>query len=246
MLRIFGICLFSSILRESKYSGSAFRARPHLCANANKACGPEANANECQKVACSVFAAQANEQTFCWLFVGCPNKCTSTSVWLRTYFSLKYRLQMDNIRLFAKHKPHKRMKASAVRLHIHIMRFACLYAFVSCLHTDVDAALYEHFYLLRNGSTASGWPYLELTCSLLLTYLIILLGNLIVRATHDCSINTAEYNLRHLWLWNNCTHSYNRVEQELSTILLCCVMTWSKKYLKFICDSDLSQWLTKK
>ncbi len=55
-----------------------------------------------------------------------PNECTSTSVWLRTYFTLKYQLQIDSVRLFAKHTPHKRMKANAVRLHIHIMRFACL------------------------------------------------------------------------------------------------------------------------
>ncbi len=74
-------------------------AHPHLYANANKACGTEANAKECQKVACSAFTAQANEQAFHWSFVGCPNECISTSVWLWTYFSLKYRLQMDGIRL---------------------------------------------------------------------------------------------------------------------------------------------------
>ncbi len=32
------------------------KERPHLYANANKACGTEANANKCQKVACSAFA----------------------------------------------------------------------------------------------------------------------------------------------------------------------------------------------
>ncbi len=77
------------------------KAHPHLYTNVNEACGTEANANECQNVACSVFAAQANEQEFHWLFIGCPNKCMSTSVWLRTYFSLKYRLLTDSIRLFA-------------------------------------------------------------------------------------------------------------------------------------------------
>ncbi len=61
------------------------KARPHLYANANKACRTEANANECQKVACSAFTTQANEQAFYWLFVGCPNECTSASVWLWTY-----------------------------------------------------------------------------------------------------------------------------------------------------------------
>ncbi len=58
----------------------------HLYTNANKAYGTEANTNECQKVACLVFAAQANEQVFRWLFVSCPNECMSASVWLRTIF----------------------------------------------------------------------------------------------------------------------------------------------------------------
>ncbi len=49
------------------------KARLHLYANANKACGTKMNANECQKVACSAFATQANKQAFCWLFVGCSN-----------------------------------------------------------------------------------------------------------------------------------------------------------------------------
>ncbi len=117
---------------------SCLKTRPHLYANANKACEAEANAKECQKVAYSVFAAQVNKQAFRWLFVGCPNECTSTSVWLRTYFSLKYRLQVDSIRLFAKHTPHKRMKVNAVCLHGYIMRFAC----VLCSCTDVGAALH--------------------------------------------------------------------------------------------------------
>ncbi len=114
---------------------------PRLYANTNKACGIETNANECQRVACSAFVTQANEQAFRWLFVGCPNECMSTSVWLQTYFSLKYRLQTDSVRLFAEHTPHKRMKANAVRLHVHILRFACVFAFVSHSHTDVDATL---------------------------------------------------------------------------------------------------------
>ncbi len=99
------------------------KARPDLYTYANKAYRTEANANECQKVSCSAFVAQANEQAFCWSFVGCSNEYTSTSVWLRMYFSLKYQLQTDSVRLFAKHTPHKRMKVNAVCLHIHIMRF---------------------------------------------------------------------------------------------------------------------------
>ncbi len=59
---------------------------------------------------------------------------------VRIYFSLKYRLQMDSVRLFAKHMPHKRMKANAVRLHVHIMRFMFIFAFVPHSHTDVGAA----------------------------------------------------------------------------------------------------------
>ncbi len=109
--------------------------------NANKTCGTEANANECQKIACSVFVAQANKHAFHWLFVGCPNECTSTSVWLRTNFSLKYRLHTDSVRLFTEHTPHKRMKANAVHLQVHIMCFACVFAFVSHSRTDVDSAL---------------------------------------------------------------------------------------------------------
>ncbi len=117
--------------------------RPHLYVNVNKACEIEANANECQKVACSAFATQANWQAFRWSFIGCPNECTSTSVWFRTYFSLKYRLQMDSVCLFAERTPHKWMKMNAVRLQVHIMRFACIFTFVSHSRTDMDAALYE-------------------------------------------------------------------------------------------------------
>ncbi len=75
----------------TRYPYSIFlKARPHLYGNAIKACETEANANECQKVACSAFAAQTNELAFRWLFVTCPNECMSTRVWWRTYFSLKY------------------------------------------------------------------------------------------------------------------------------------------------------------
>ncbi len=35
---------------------------------------------------------------------------------------------------------HKRMKANAVRLHVHIMRFACVFTFVLRLRTNVDVA----------------------------------------------------------------------------------------------------------
>ncbi len=47
----------------------------------------------------------------------------------RTYFSLKYRLQTDSVRPFAKYTPHKRMKANAVLLHVHIMCFHVCFAF---------------------------------------------------------------------------------------------------------------------
>ncbi len=128
-----------------------FKARPHLYANANKACGTEANANECQKVACSAFVTQANEQEFRWLFVGCPNKCTSTSVRLQTYFSLKYRLQTDSNRLLAKHTPHKWMKVNAVRLHVHIMCFVCVFAFTyRCGHGLEEASfIIKHYFHLK-------------------------------------------------------------------------------------------------
>ncbi len=116
------------------------KVHPHLYANAKKACGTEVNRNECQKVACSAFATQANEQAFRWLFVGSPNACTSTLIWLRTYFSLKYWFQMNSVRLFAEHTPHKQMKANAVQLHDHIMRFTCVFAFISHSRTHADAA----------------------------------------------------------------------------------------------------------
>ncbi len=136
------------------------KARPHLYANTNAACGTEANANECQKVACSAFAAQANEQAFRWLFVGCPNECTSTSVWLQTYFSLKYRLQMDSVRLFAEHMPHKQMKANAVHLHVHIMRFACIFAFVyRCGNGLRVILLWRYCYAHRHTVTWSSIPW---------------------------------------------------------------------------------------
>ncbi len=52
---------------------TTFKVHSHLYANANTACGTEANANKCQKVACSAFSTQANEEVFRWLFVGSPN-----------------------------------------------------------------------------------------------------------------------------------------------------------------------------
>ncbi len=115
------------------------KAHPHLYANANKACGTKANANECQKVAYSAFAAQANEQAFHWSFVGCPNEYTSTLVWLRTYFSLKYRLQTDSIHLFTNihHISEWRQMLFAY------MTTLCVSCAFSHLRTDVDAALCE-------------------------------------------------------------------------------------------------------
>ncbi len=131
---------FNTNCKKKSTGKGHLKAHPHLYAGANKACETEANANKCQKVACSAFTAQANEQTFRWSFVGCPNECTSTSVQLRTYFSLKYRLQMDSVRLFAEHTPHKRMKTNAVRQHIHIIHSACVFVFVLHSCTNVDAA----------------------------------------------------------------------------------------------------------
>ncbi len=37
---------------------------------------------------------------------------------------------MDSVRLLAEHTQHKRMKANAVRLHVYIMCFAGIFAFV--------------------------------------------------------------------------------------------------------------------
>ncbi len=61
---------------------------------------------------------------------------------LRTYFSLKYRLQTNSVWLFTKHSPHERMLFAVPRLHVYTNIFlisACLIPH-SC--TDVDAALY--------------------------------------------------------------------------------------------------------
>ncbi len=66
---------------------------------------------------------------------------TSTSVRLRTYFSLNCQLQTDSIRLFMECLPHKRMLFSAPQLHVHInisFVFARL-IWYSC--TDVNTAL---------------------------------------------------------------------------------------------------------
>ncbi len=108
------------LMECTKTSDETVKAHPHLYVNANKACRTEGNANECQKVACSAFAAQANEQVFRWSFVGCSNEYTSISVWLWTYFSLKYGLQTDSVCLFAKHIPHKRIGSSTETVEFQV------------------------------------------------------------------------------------------------------------------------------
>ncbi len=88
-------CVFSLLSPNRRHhlrTCCTVKARSHLYANANKARGTEANANECQKVACLAFATQANKQVFRWLFVGCPNgfsypshpRC-STWKWCRSW-----------------------------------------------------------------------------------------------------------------------------------------------------------------
>ncbi len=80
------------------------------------------------------------------LFGVCLVKHTSA---LRTYFSLKYRLQTDSIRLFTEYSPHKQMLFAALRLHDHInisLIFACL---IRHLRTDVDTALHDNFMCLN-------------------------------------------------------------------------------------------------
>ncbi len=69
-----------------KYVLTALKGRPHLYTKANKACGTEANANECQKVACSAFAAQVNKQAFHWL-PQCQSPCVQR---IATLAALKY------------------------------------------------------------------------------------------------------------------------------------------------------------
>ncbi len=65
-------------------------------------CTNEANPNECWK----------------W-FVWC---LTSLNVYpaLRTYFSLKYQLQINTVWLFTEHSPHKQMLFALPQPHIHI------------------------------------------------------------------------------------------------------------------------------
>ncbi len=130
------------------YSIAKLKACPHLYANANKACGMGANANECQKVACSAFGTQVNEQAFRWLFIGCPNEYMSTSVQLRTYFSLKYRLQMDSVCLFAEHTPHKRM------LFAHTSTLCVLHAFSHLFRVRIQmwARLYASILIVQRQS----------------------------------------------------------------------------------------------
>ncbi len=75
----------SKDILQQAYYGDNLKVCPYLYANANEACKIEANLNECQKV---VYLAFAN-----------LNVCPA----LRTYFSLKYRLQLDIVWLFTEH-----------------------------------------------------------------------------------------------------------------------------------------------
>ncbi len=67
-------CLFFGFFINLLHNSTLtlLKAHPHLYTNANKACGTEANANECQKVACLAFATQANEEVFRWSFCWLP------------------------------------------------------------------------------------------------------------------------------------------------------------------------------
>ncbi len=115
-------CILINTVVRKFVSVISVKVCPHLYANANKVCGTVANPNEYQKVVCLAFASL--------------NICAA----LRTYFSLKYRLQTDNVRLFTKCSPHKRMLFAALRLHVHInisLNSAC---FIQHSHTEVDMA----------------------------------------------------------------------------------------------------------
>ncbi len=108
----------------TSYQGTPVKVCPHLYANANEACGTEANQNKCQKVVCLAFA---------YLNVRSA---------LRTYFSLKYRLQIDSIWLFTECSPHNRMLFATPWVHVHNNIFLIYICLIRHSRIDVDAALH--------------------------------------------------------------------------------------------------------
>ncbi len=85
---------------------------------------------------------------------------TSTSVWLWTYFSLKYQLQIDSVCLFAKHTPHKRMKANAVCLLVHITHFARV-SHLFCIRVQMRMRLFSVTELLVQLFVTMLWMILS-------------------------------------------------------------------------------------
>ncbi len=94
----------------------------HLYVNANEACRTETNPNECQKMV---------RLAFTYLNVHPA---------LRTYFSLKYQLQTDSVRLFTKCSSHKQMLFVVPQLHIRISISIISACLIWHSRTDVDAA----------------------------------------------------------------------------------------------------------
>ncbi len=58
-------------------------------------------------------------------------------------FSLKYRLEVDSIRLFTEHSSHKRMLFAALLLHVHINISLISTCIIRHLRTDVDTAFHK-------------------------------------------------------------------------------------------------------
>ncbi len=129
-------CAFAkSGLRSKHKETCSVEARPHLYTN--KTCGTEANAKKLlvqhsphkrtsKRSAGYSLAARMNV---------CPHQQDGERIFLWSTDSRQIAFTCSpNI-------CRKWMKVNAVRLHIYIMCFACVFVFVSCSHTDVDAAL---------------------------------------------------------------------------------------------------------
>ncbi len=129
---------FNVVTAHIHYVFANIKAHSHLYANTNKACGTERMPTNAKKlvVQCPSHKRMSKRSAGYSLPAQmnvCPHQYDCERIFLWSTDSRWI--------VFAKHTPHKRMKANAVRLHVHIMCFVCVFVFILRLHTDVDAAL---------------------------------------------------------------------------------------------------------
>ncbi len=130
----------------------------HKC---ERACRIETNPNECPiRAKNGLFGTCLGSK---WgnipdLFIlSREAKYKSSSVQLRTYFSLKYRLQTDSVRLFKECSPHKRMLFTSPRLHIHI-NISLISTCLIRVRIAFAFALHSHSHCIRvQMSTRLDW-----------------------------------------------------------------------------------------